>query len=234
MDDDTRKQITALTDLTLLDDDSTEGDIQKLSQKAQSALGCVAAVCVYSPFIRLARELLKNTPIKIATVCNFPDGNQSTNRVCEHIRQSLIDGADEIDVVLPYRTLLAGNDDGVENFLIEMRKTCGTHCLKVILETGALQTKTAIAKATAISAICGADFVKTSTGKITPGATLEAANTMLETLNILKKNNVGIKLSGGLRTPSDATPYLDLIARHRGMKWIHPQHVRFGSSRMLD
>jgi deoxyribose-phosphate aldolase len=229
------KRILSLIDLTSLNLTDTEEAISLLCQNATSKMGSVAAVCIYPQFIPYAKKYLKDKTIKIATVANFPEGNQSLNTVLQEIRNSIINGADEIDVVMPYHSYLAGDINAVKNFVQACKKTCGAEILlKVILETGALQQSEIIANASKDVILAGADFIKTSTGKISIGATLEAAKIMLTTIRDLKLNRiVGFKTSGGIRTLPQAISYLQLADQIMGPKWVSPSTFRIGASSLV-
>src|SRR3990167_3213579 len=172
----TPPQLIPLIDLTRLTENDREEAIHELCELAQTPYGNVAAVCIYANFIGLAKKWLVNTPIKIATVANFPDGNKTLEACTKDINISIENGADEIDIVFPYHHFLAGKIDDVDvrEFLQVCKNTCGKNIiLKVILETGALLRPEVIAHATDIAILAGADFIKTSTGKISVGATLQ-------------------------------------------------------------
>lgn len=220
-----------LIDLTSLNDDDSTQDIITLCEHAQR--GPVSAVCIYPHFVKHAHAALANTPIKIATVANFPDGKTARPTVLNSIEKSLEDGANEIDVVMPYHHLLQNNTQLIETFLQSCRQTTKGHTLKVIIESGALSA-TQIETATKLVADCGAEFVKTSTGKSNGGATAEAVKLICETLQRTGTQNTGIKISGGIRTIERATDLLGIIETHFGKAWLQPSHVRIGASQLLD
>lgn len=225
-----------LIDLTSLNENDNETTITELCHQAKSFYGNVAAVCVYPKFVSLAKKLLAHSDIKIATVANFPSGQQSIAEVQQDIEQSINAGANEIDVVLPYQDYLVGKIMAVLDFLENCRKSCGKKILmKVILETGALQQPEIIAHASRDAIYAGADFIKTSTGKIATGATLEAAEIMLREIhNVNLNRTVGFKASGGIRTLAQAQEYLQLADKVMGPDWVAPNTFRFGTSRLLD
>lgn len=216
-------QVLSLLDLTSLNDTDTAETIDTLCQNAKS--NNVAAVCVYPKFVKQAADSLKNSDIKVATVVNFPHGNDSLETVQQDIVQAIQDGADEIDLVFPHV-------DDAHHFIQACKKTCGDRILKVILETGALKEKNLISKASQCALTAGADFLKTSTGKIEIGATLEAAETMLQEIK-QSKRQVGFKASGGIRTAEQAMQYINLANRILGNGWVTPQTFRIGTSRLL-
>jgi deoxyribose-phosphate aldolase len=232
------RQILSLMDLTSLNDDGTTATIDVLCQKAVTAHGHVAAVCVLPPFVRLAAEKLAKTAVKIATVANFPSGAMPFENVSAVMTQAIADGAHEVDVVFPYEIFLAGDREHAREFLRLCKDLCGEKVLlKIILETGALQDSQHVANASADAILAGADFIKTSTGKIKVGATLEATVIMLMKIKDMTPTlgrTVGIKISGGVRTFEQAAQYLMLANRVMGSDWVSPQTFRFGSSQLLD
>lgn len=222
-------------DLTSLNDGDTETDIVALSQRAQSRYGNVAAVCVWPRFVALARRLLPPT-IAVAAVANFPGGAMDVDRALADVHQIVAAGGNEVDVVLPYSALMHDGrqaDKACADFLAAVRTACGPLTLKVIIESGALQTDALITQATALALDAGADFVKTSTGKILVSATPQAAAVMLKTISTSGKTAVGFKASGGIRTVADAKTYLALVADAWGPGAITPERVRFGASGLL-
>jgi deoxyribose-phosphate aldolase len=227
------RRAIGLTDLTNLDETCTESAVDALCAKARGGEGVppVAAVCVWPQFVRLARSRLTGTPVSVATVVNFPTGDEDVERVVEQTREALRDGADEIDLVLPYRAFLAGDEDTARGMLAAVReRVAADRLLKVILETGELKEPETIAKASRLAIEEGADFVKTSTGKTPVSATPEAARVMLEAIRETPHFRVGIKPSGGIRTIEQAKTYLDLAEEVMGEGWASPATFRFGAS----
>lgn len=222
-----------LLDLTTLNDDDSEYTIEDLCEKARTPYGNVAAVCVWPKFVSLAKKLLHKSDIKVATVVNFPQGENNPAKLKKEIYQALDAGANEIDAVFPYHEFLNKNYAACENFVTSARELCEGKTLKIILETGEIQNALKIAKASQICIDAGADFIKTSTGKSKISATPEAANAILETIKA-NKNNVGFKASGGIRTIDDAKKYLVLAAKIMGPKWITPANMRIGASSLLN
>lgn len=235
MDDVTAAEILIKSlDLTSLNLDDNEDTITHLCQRALTPAGKVAAVCVYPKFVILAKRLLENTGIKIATVVNFPDGSSDPERLQTEITNALKYGADEIDVVFPYQDFLNSHIAYCEKYIKLASELCGKKIpLKIILETGVLQKSTLIAQATKICIANGANFIKTSTGKTEVSATPEAANTILETI-ASGRRNVGFKASGGIKTIEDAKKYLVLANSIMGYKWITPKNFRIGASSLLE
>jgi deoxyribose-phosphate aldolase len=228
------QRILALIDLTDLSDDCRESAVDSLCRRSLTPFGAVAAVCVWPHFVGQAARLLAGTGVKIATVLNFPSGGEDVERAVADCRETLRDGADEIDLVMPYHAFLAGKTalagDMVEAVAEELN---GNHTLKVILETGVIAEPALIARASALAIERGADFLKTSTGKTPVSATLEAAQVMLETIKAAGRP-VGFKASGGIRMPAQAAAYLQLADRIMGVDWAKPPTLRFGTSHLLE
>ncbi len=231
-------RLIPLIDLTALNDTDTESSVAALCEKAVTPLGNVAAVCVYPQFVPLVSAQLAGGPIKIATVVNFPEGQQSLTDVLVDISRALADGANEIDIVIPYHRYLAGERHYLHDFVAAARAACGLDAsLKVILETGALLDPAIIADASYDVLGAGADFIKTSTGKLSPGATLDAATTMLLVIKHASsqlKHPVGIKVSGGIREWQQAANYIALADAIMGEDWVRPATFRIGASQLLD
>ncbi|MGE7471735.1 deoxyribose-phosphate aldolase [Bosea sp. NPDC003192] len=218
-----------LLDLTDLSDQASETGTLQLCARAAAAPGPVAAICIWPQFIRLARQTLKASPVRIATVVNFPAGNSNCSLIGSDIIEAIADGADEIDLVLPWRAFLAGDAEIAREMVAEARSSCGDKMLKVILETGEYPDQTAVRAASDLAIAAGADFIKTSTGKTRTSATPAAARTMLEAIKASGKP-VGLKPSGGLRTLADAKSYLDLADEIMGPDWATAKTFRFGAS----
>lgn len=228
-----------LMDLTTLNDNDTDEKVIALCHQAKSPAGNTAAVCVYPRFVPVARKTLRDqgTPdIRIATVTNFPHGNDDTEIALAETRAAIAYGADEVDVVFPYRALLAGN----EQVGFALVKACKEACaaanvlLKVIIETGELKDAALIRKASEIAINAGADFIKTSTGKVPVNATLESAEIMMTVIRDMGVGSrVGFKPAGGVRTAEEAQQYLALADRLLGKDWADARHFRFGASSLL-
>jgi deoxyribose-phosphate aldolase len=226
---DAARRALPLVDLTSLNDDDTPERIAALCEQAVTPAGNVAAVCVYAPFVKQCVEALDGTGVKVATVANFPAGGLDVDATRAEIERELADGADEIDVVLPYAAYRDGDRDRALELVRAARAATGDTTLKVILETGRLEDLVRAASDDVLQA--GADFLKTSTGKLKPGATLEAARPMLEA--IAHAGRGGFKASGGVRTAEDAAGYLRLADELLGPDWATPQTFRFGASSLL-
>lgn len=226
-----------LMDLTSLTNNETEDEIIALCQQAKSPAGETAAICIFPRFIPLAKKVLKaqQTPqVKVATVTNFPHGNDDLDIALAETKAAVAYGADEVDLVFPYRALIQGN----ESIGFDMVNVCKQACadtakLKVIIETGELKTEALIQKASEIAINAGADFIKTSTGKVPVNATPTAAKVMLETIKN-KNANIGFKAAGGVRNAEDACVYLDMADSILGKEWADSQHFRFGASSLLS
>ena len=224
-------------DYTSLNDTDTENDIRTLCQRAITPKGNVAAICLYPQFVDFATRELADARVKIATVANFPEGTTALNAVISDVKANLFDGTDEIDVVLPYHDYLDGNKAAAVTLIKAAKHACGDKCLKVILETGELKDSEMIATASADCLAAGADFLKTSTGKVATGATLEAAATMLQAIKTYQTTNsrtVGFKASGGVRTVQEAINYIALANLIMGSGWVTSQTFRIGASSLLD
>ena len=228
-----------LMDLTTLNDDDTDEKVIALCHQAKSPAGNTAAICIYPRFIPIARKTLREqgTPdVRIATVTNFPHGNDDIEIALAETRAAIAYGADEVDVVFPYRALIAGNAD-VGFALV---KACKAACaeagvlLKVIIETGELKTEALIRQASEIAIKAGADFIKTSTGKVPVNATPEVAEIMMRVIAEQGvQQQVGFKPAGGVRTADDAALYLKLADDILGSEWADARHFRFGASSLL-
>ncbi len=228
------QSLVGLIDLTSLNDHDNAETISALCHKALSPFGHVAAVCVYPRFVSQAKKILAAAPVKIATVVNFPEGNAGLDDVLSAIRQAIQDGANEIDVVFPYSDYLRGEKEKALNFIRQCKATAGEDIvLKVIIETGALVHSAVIAEVSYEVAHAGADFLKTSTGKIAVGATLDAARVMFATIKKIARP-IGIKISGGVRTIEQAEQYVGLAQQMMGADWVTPGHFRIGASQLLD
>jgi deoxyribose-phosphate aldolase len=224
----------SLIDLTSLNENDSETSITALCDKAQTPLGNVAAVCLYLPFVSLAKSLLKNSHIKIATVVNFPNGDLNLNATLKEIEEAILLGVDEIDLVFPYESYFSGEKAAALSFVKSCREACKTKTLKVILETGAFPNDMLIAEVSRSLIDLNVDFLKTSTGKIALGATENAATSMLKAIKDSGNKKVGFKASGGIRQAKDALKYLLIAEKLLGKNWINPSHFRFGASSLLN
>ncbi|MBP2169645.1 deoxyribose-phosphate aldolase [Erwinia toletana] len=228
-----------LMDLTTLNDDDTDAKVIALCHQAKSPAGNTAAICIYPRFIPIARKTLleQGTPeIRIATVTNFPHGNDDIAIALAETRAAIAYGADEVDVVFPYRALMAGNRDVGFALVKACKEACAAAnvLLKVIIESGELKEAALIRQASEIAIDAGADFIKTSTGKVPVNATPEVAEIMLTVIRDKGvKAQVGFKPAGGVRTAADAELYLKLADDLLGSDWADARHFRFGASSLL-
>jgi len=229
------KQLIGFLDLTSLNQEDTETSIINLCEQAQTPFGNVAAVCIFSKFVSLAQKCLKNTDIHIATVCNFPSGNQEFDLIYQEINQAIEDGASEIDMVIPYHKYAIGKTRSTKELVADAKKLCGPNVsLKVILEINRLLDAHLIYQASLDVIESGADFIKTSTGKMKPGATAEGAWAMLSALKTSQKSGVGFKAAGGIRDITQALTYKTIAKHLMGTQWVTPKHFRIGASQLLS
>jgi len=236
------KTILSCIDLTTLEGSDTNEKIIAMCETAQSfsAQGVdvpnVAAVCFYPPFVKLAKEKLAGTGIHVASVAaGFPSGQLPIDLKVAEVEFAVAQGADEIDIVISRGKLLANKCKEVSDEIVALKKACGQAELKVILETGELGTVYKILQACEISLKAGADFLKTSTGKIQPAATPEAFLIMLHSIDEFYKKTgfmVGIKAAGGIAEPEDAIKYYTLVKNVLGLKWLNKKLFRIGASRL--
>ncbi|MBZ5762847.1 MULTISPECIES: deoxyribose-phosphate aldolase [Rhizobium] len=225
----------SLLDLTNLKDDCTDTQIVTLCARAQTPFGHSAAICIWPRFVTRARSILgTNHAVKIATVVNFPAGDMEVADVAAETREAIADGADEIDLVIPYRKLIAGDEPAVTEMVAAIRAECASPILlKVILETGELKDTGLIRRAGELAIAAGADFIKTSTGKVAVNATLETADVMLRTIRDSGRK-VGFKPAGGIGSVAEAALYLRLAETIMAPDWAMPSTFRFGASGLLD
>lgn len=229
------ERILPLLDLTSLNEADDPASTAALCAKAVTPAGNVAAVCLWPSFITQAKQALSGKGVKVATVVNFPGGSLPAEKVADQIAHALADGADEIDVVMPYAAIMVGmgGDQRATDHLLACRAACGTTTMKVILESGALAKPALVERASQVAVAAGADFLKTSTGKIPAGATLGAARIMLTACRDAGRP-VGFKASGGIRDVEMAAQYLALADEICGPGWVSPATFRFGASGLLD
>jgi len=235
--------ILSCIDLTTLEGSDNK---KKINSLCEQALGyhnilpgmSIAAVCVYSPFVRQAKAILGGSPVAVATVaCAFPSGQLPLWLKLEEVKWAVSEGADEIDMVISRGRMLEGDFDGIYEEISQVKKVCGMAHLKVILETGELQSIPLIRKACELAIQAGANFLKTSTGKISPAATPEAVVVMLDTIKEYYKttgNMIGLKPAGGISEPDDALLYYKLVKEIGGPDWLNNRLFRIGASRLAD
>jgi len=231
-------------DLTSLGTEDSKESIWKFTEKvndfdaAHPDLENVAAVCVYPNFVATVKEALRSDNVGIAAVAGgFPSSQTFSEIKIAETALAVADGADEIDIVLSCGEFLDNNIEDVCEEIIEIKETCRSARLKVILETGLLKTTENIYRAAILAMYSGADFVKTSTGKVYPGATPEAFYTMCLAVRDyyqLHQQQVGVKVSGGVRTAADAVVYYAIVKNILGDKWLSPEWFRIGASSLAD
>jgi deoxyribose-phosphate aldolase len=220
-----------LLDLTSLNEGDAEAEIERLCRRAV-AYG-TAAVCVDPRFVPLAKGLVRGSGVRLATVANFPHGSDDIARAADECAAAVADGADEVDVVAPIEAIRQGDIGMVSELVGACRTAASETTLKVILETGVLAEPSLIAGAARAAVMAGCDFLQTSTGETSVGATLEGAAVMLAVIEEAD-GRVGFKAAGGIRTLRDAAAYLQLAAELITPSWACPTTFRFGASALLD
>ena len=241
MNNDLLRRVFSCIDNTTLNATDSEQSVEAFCRRTRELTVAdgvtVAAVCVYPRFVACAKQTLEGSGIRVASVAGaFPHGQLPLDLRVAEVRCVVADGADEVDIVISRGLLLTGCDDAVRDEVAAMKEACNGRTLKVILETGEL-SPTLIAKASQLAIEGGADFIKTSTGKIATGATLEAAEVML---NVVKENvkfnkkTVGFKAAGGISTPEEALEYALLVKKILGEEYINSQTFRIGASRLTE
>ncbi len=237
------KQILGMIDLTTLNGDDTNEKVEALCRQGLSyfqgndGIPNVAAICVYPVFASTVHHALKGSDIKAACVAGaFPSGQSPLNIRIEEVKYAVDHGADEIDMVISRGRLIGGDEEFISDEVRLIKEACGEKHLKVILETGELKTVELIRKAAALSILAGADFIKTSTGKISPAATHEAFVIMLDTVKeYFEKTGkmTGLKPAGGISEPDEAINYYLLVKNILGEAWLTPKLFRIGASRLV-
>lgn len=231
------KKTLSLIDLTSLNSSDTDTSIIQLAASAKNDLGQVAALCVYPQFIETALDSLHSHGIKgvkVATVVNFPNGKGSPNTVQCETEKALIFGAHEIDLVFPYLEFIKGNHELAREIVLATKESCKPDTtLKVIIESGVLGSEKLIRSASELCIELGADFLKTSTGKVAINATYEAASYMLTTIKESGKH-VGFKAAGGIQNLHQASEYMSLAQNIMGETWLDKKNFRFGASSLLN
>ena len=233
-----------MIDLTTLEGADTPGKVRALSTKAvqpdpgDPSIPSVAAVCVYPSLVAVARRALAGSTVNIASVATaFPSGQAPLDVKLADVRAAVKAGADEIDMVIDRGAFLSGRLGAVYDEVVAVKEACGDAHLKVILETGELGTYDAVRRASLIAIAGGADFIKTSTGKVSPAATLPVTLCMLEVIRDVYDETglaVGMKPAGGIRTAKQAIQYLCVLHETLGVEWLTPDRFRFGASSLLN
>jgi len=236
-------KLLGLIDLTTLEGSDTVEKVKHLCRRARfsedsNTFPDAAAVCVYPSLVKVAAKQLQGSGIRVASVAGaFPSGQTSLHVKLEEVKFAISEGADEIDTVLSRGKLIDGKDAEVFDEISAIRDACGKTHLKVILETGELPSVVLIRKASELAILGGADFIKTSTGKIATGATPAAFLIMLDTIReYLEKTGkaIGIKPAGGIRTPEQALVYTWLLGEVLGEQWLDKDYFRIGASSLAD
>lgn len=236
--------IVAVIDLTTLEGKDTAGKIAQMSAKAirpdplDSSVPSVAAVCIYPNMVKYAVQATEGTDVRVVSVATyFPSGLADIDLKVEEARRVVAEGADEVDMVIDRGAFLSGDYFKVFDEIRRVKEACGDVHLKVILETGELATLDDVRRASMLAMGAGADFIKTSTGKIQPAATLPVALVMLEAIRDFHDATgvmVGMKPAGGIRTSKDAIKYLVVVNETLGERWMTPDWFRFGASTLLN
>jgi deoxyribose-phosphate aldolase len=236
--------ILSMIDLTTLEGQDTPGKVRQLCQKAihlhdaMPGLPHVAAVCVYPTMVGVAREVLQGRDINIASVATaFPSGQAPLAVKLEDTRMAVESGASEIDMVISRGEFLAGNYQFVFDEIMAIKEACGDAHLKVILETGELGTLDRVRRASVLAMHAGADFIKTSTGKIQPAATMQVTLVMLQAIRDYFYETgrmVGMKPAGGISQSKLAVHYLVMLRETLGNAWMTPEWFRFGASSLAN
>lgn len=238
------KLALSMVDLTTLEGQDTPEKVQALCRKAihpfleQPDLPHTAAVCVYPNMVPVAAAAVKGSGVKVAAVATgFPSGQIPVALKIEEVKRTVAMGADEIDMVIDRGAFLAGDDQKVFEEIALVKEACGKARLKVILETGELGTLDNVAAASRLAIAAGGDFIKTSTGKISPAATMEVTLVMLEAIRehfLDTGEMIGMKPAGGIRTAKQSLHYLVLVAETLGKAWMSPEWFRFGASSLVN
>ncbi len=234
----------AMIDLTTLEGQDTEGKVRTLCAKARRpdatdpTTPTVAAVCVYGDMVATAVDALAGSGVNVAAVATaFPSGRASMAVKLADTAEAVAAGADEIDMVIDRGAFLSGRYLQVFEQIVAVKQACGDAHLKVILETGELATYDNVRRASWLAMLAGADFIKTSTGKVSPAATRPVTMVMLQAVRDYRDATglmVGVKPAGGIRTAKDAIRYLVLVNETAGIDWLCPEWFRFGASSLLN
>ncbi len=233
-----------MMDLTTLEGKDTEGKVRALCAKgmrpdpSDPSIPTVAAICIYPSLIPVAKAALRGSGVKVASVATgFPSGQTFLDVKLAETREAVEAGADEIDMVIDRGAFLEGDYAAVFEEIVAVKSACGNAHLKVILETGELETYDNVRRASILAMAAGADFIKTSTGKVTPAATLPVTLVMLEAIRDFHRRTgraVGMKPAGGIRNAKDAIAYLVVLYETLGPRWMTPDLFRFGASTLLN
>lgn len=238
------KLALSMMDLTTLEGKDSEGKVIQLCQKAKLPyapmpdLPTVAAVCVYPTMVRIAKKHVKDSGIQVASVATaFPSGMAPLSVRIDDTKFAVDEGADEVDMVISRGAFLSGEYNKVFDEIATIKEACGNAHLKVILETGELHTYENVRKASDLAMDAGGDFIKTSTGKISPAATQPVTLVMLEAIRDYYYKTgkmIGMKPAGGIRTAKQALQYLVLVKETLGAAWLNNEYFRFGASSLAN
>jgi deoxyribose-phosphate aldolase len=238
------KLVVSMMDLTTLEGKDTPGKVAYLCRKAiqpadpRFGVPSCAAVCVYPNLVRAAKAFVGDSGVKVAAVATaFPSGAMPLRVKLQDTRSAVQEGADEIDMVIDRGAFLAGEHRQVSDEIAAVKEACGAAHLKVILETGELQTYDNVRIASDLAMRAGADFIKTSTGKVQPAATLPVTLVMLEAIRDFffeTGRRIGMKPAGGIRTAKESLAYLVMLAETLGDDWMTPDLFRFGASTLAN
>jgi deoxyribose-phosphate aldolase len=233
-----------MMDLTTLEGRDTPGKVRALSAKAihpqpgDPSIPSVAAICVYPSLIAEAKDALRGSTVKVASVATgFPSGQTFRELKVAETRLAVEAGADEVDMVIDRNAFLSGDYQAAFEEIVAVKAAAEPAHLKVILETGELETYDNVRRASVLAMAAGADFIKTSTGKVTPAATLPVTLVMLEAVRDFERQTgreVGVKPAGGIRTAKEAIQYLVVLYETLGPRWMRPERFRFGASSLLN
>jgi deoxyribose-phosphate aldolase len=234
----------SMVDLTTLEGADTEGKVRSLCSKAMrpdpsdAGVPAVAAVCVYPDLVGTAVQALHGSKVAVASVATaFPSGRASLPTKLADVAEAVAAGASEIDMVIDRGAYLAGRYGQVYEEIVAVKQACGSAHLKVILETGELVTLDNVRRASWLALLAGGDFIKTSTGKVSPAATPPVALVMLQAVRDFAARTGqirGVKLAGGIRTSKEAVRYLVMVNEVAGEPWLHPSTFRLGASSLLN
>jgi deoxyribose-phosphate aldolase len=238
------KLAVTMMDLTTLEGKDTAGKVRQMCHKAlrplesDPSIGPCGAVCVYPNHVPTAKEILRGSPVKVASVATaFPSGQSPLEVKLDDTRRAVDFGADEIDMVIDRGAMLVGDYAKVYDEIAATKEACGPAHLKVILETGELGSYDMVRKASELAIAAGGDFIKTSTGKIQPAATPAVTLLMLEAIRdhyYATGRRIGMKPAGGVRTAKQALQYLVIVKETLGDAWLTPDLFRFGASALLN
>jgi len=231
-------------DLTTLEGSDSPGKVRHMASKAirpaptDPSIPSVAALCIYPRLVKVAKDALRGSGVKLASVATaFPSGQAPLDARIEEIRAAVADGADEIDIVISRGALLAGDEAAVFDEVLRSKEAAGDAQVKTILEAGELGSYDRVRRASLIAMAAGSDFIKTSTGKIGISATLPSALVMAEAIRDFQEStgeSVGLKVAGGIRSAKEALRYLVIVKETLGHEWLDPDRFRIGASSLLN